>query len=138
MRRFDASPRRATPKGQQSFISCTAPHSIASLPHATSRVRGTPHLRTVSADAPIFSATDSIAGQCDGHSGVASTTMRTAFARCSGEYLLGRDMSSILTERSLYETQGASCAVDAVVLFVHLGDDRLQLLVAHRSSRRRA
>ncbi len=26
MRRFDASPRRATPKGQQSFITCTAPH----------------------------------------------------------------------------------------------------------------
>ena len=32
MRWFDASPRRATPKGQQSFISCTAPRSITPLP----------------------------------------------------------------------------------------------------------
>src|SRR4051794_21742659 len=29
MRRFDASPRRATPKGHKSFISCTAPHQVA-------------------------------------------------------------------------------------------------------------
>ncbi len=42
MRWFDASPRRATPKGQQSFISCTAPRSITALPHVTSRARGTP------------------------------------------------------------------------------------------------
>src|SRR3954454_12133991 len=29
MRRFDASPRTATPKGHQSFISYTAPHQAA-------------------------------------------------------------------------------------------------------------
>jgi hypothetical protein len=40
--------------------------------------------------------------------GVASTTIRTAFDFCSGECLLVPDMSSILTERSLYESQGDS------------------------------
>jgi hypothetical protein len=35
MWRFEASPRRATPKGQQSFISCTAPHQQA-LPTSNS------------------------------------------------------------------------------------------------------
>jgi hypothetical protein len=44
MRWFDASPRRATSKGHHSFISCTAPRSIALYFKATSRVRGTPHL----------------------------------------------------------------------------------------------
>src|SRR5512144_2543974 len=33
MRWFDVSPRRATPKGHQSFISCTAPRSVTPLPH---------------------------------------------------------------------------------------------------------
>src|SRR4051794_17890067 len=35
MRRFDVSPRRATPKGHESFISCTAPHQVA-LPTSSS------------------------------------------------------------------------------------------------------
>jgi putative transposase len=35
MRRFDISPRRATPKGHESFISCTAPHQVA-LPTSSS------------------------------------------------------------------------------------------------------
>src|SRR5512144_994356 len=32
MRWFDVSPRRATPKGHPSFISCTAPRSVTPLP----------------------------------------------------------------------------------------------------------
>ncbi|MCW2639787.1 MAG: Integrase catalytic region [Dactylosporangium sp.] len=35
MRRFDISPRRATPKGHKSFISCTAAHQVA-LPTSNS------------------------------------------------------------------------------------------------------
>ena len=34
MRWLDASPRRATPKGHQSFISCTAPRSVTPLPQS--------------------------------------------------------------------------------------------------------
>ncbi|WP_133119210.1 glycosyltransferase [Mycolicibacterium agri] len=42
MWRFEASPRRATPKGQQSFISCTAPHQKLYLHRTPSHVRDTP------------------------------------------------------------------------------------------------
>jgi hypothetical protein len=56
-------------------------------------------------------ATDSIAAQCDGYYGVASTTIRTARAFCSGDNLLGRDMNPILTDRSLYKTQDGSIQV---------------------------
>jgi hypothetical protein len=55
-----------------------------------------------------LAATDLIAAHCDGQSGVASKTIRTARAFSSGENLLGGDMSSILTERSLYESQADS------------------------------
>src|SRR5258708_1624712 len=40
--RFEASPRRAAPKGHQSLISHTAPRSATLLHQATSRARGTP------------------------------------------------------------------------------------------------
>jgi len=44
MRRFDASPRRATPKGHNPFITYTAPNS--KIPYTTSSfVRGTPKIQ---------------------------------------------------------------------------------------------
>src|ERR1700679_1948962 len=43
MRRFDATPRRATPKGHKTFISCTATHQRAvSLQTTPFRARGAP------------------------------------------------------------------------------------------------
>ena len=39
MRRFDAAPRRATPKGHKSSISCTATHQESRLPTYDSSLR---------------------------------------------------------------------------------------------------
>src|SRR6266536_3351005 len=39
MRRFDAAPRRATPKGHKTFISCTATHQASRLPTSDSSLR---------------------------------------------------------------------------------------------------
>ena len=60
MRWFDASPRRATPKGHQSFISRTAPQSITPLPQATSHARGTPQFPRVPSLIWISRATSAI------------------------------------------------------------------------------
>ena len=60
MRRLDASPRRATPKGHQSFISCTAPQSATRYPSAASCVRGTPQFPSVPSLTPRSRATCAI------------------------------------------------------------------------------
>jgi hypothetical protein len=46
MRRFDAAPRRATPKGHKTFISCTAAHQESRLPRHDSSLRAW-HTNTV-------------------------------------------------------------------------------------------
>ena len=66
MRWFDASPRRATPKGQQSFIFCTAPHPRGpTYMDPPFRARGTPQFPNVSVEQPIFPAIDVIAAHSE-------------------------------------------------------------------------
>ena len=84
MRWFDASPRRATPKGHQSFIFCTAPQSATCYPSAASCVRGTPQLPRV--PSLILSSFATLAIGRD-----VSITIFTASSLNSGEKLfLGR------------------------------------------------
>jgi hypothetical protein len=78
MRWFDASPRRTTPKGQQSFISRIAPRSITHLPQVTSRVRDTPQFPKVPSTIPSPLATCAIGRDV-------SITSFTASSRNSGE-----------------------------------------------------
>ena len=53
---FEASPRRATPKGRQSFISCTAPHQQA-LPTSSPLPRSGRTLRKTAWPPPRFGVT---------------------------------------------------------------------------------
>src|ERR1022692_3762865 len=53
MRRLDASPRRATPKGHQSFISRTAPQSVTRYPSDLPRSWHTPLAKSHLMDADV-------------------------------------------------------------------------------------